>query len=476
MMTAHRMTRLIDKVGSPMIFAAYIATGCGADQSRGSPASPSLPGSGNVAVTITVDTLQRFQTMTGWEAIAQAGQEGSPGFSSWKNALYDQAVNDLGINRIRLETKPAMENPSDYYVRRLLGQDTSFRCERWLSVNDNNDPNVINPAGFHFSQIDSAVAEVVQPIRQRLSSRGEKLFVNLTYTAFLGQCGTMPPYVHADPAEYAEFILATFLHLKNSYGWVPDAVEMILEPDNISIWNNGRVIGQALVATAARLAAAGFRPLYIAPSTADLGHGLGYLNDLYSVPGVDKVLGQLAYHRYGLTSPDRLAALAQAAAVHGASTAMLEHIGSSVDDLYNDLTVAQVSAWEQFTLAFPEEGDNGGKYYMIVADKPVMGDRTRYLRQYFHYVRFGARRVAATSNNGEVRPVAFQNVDGRMAVVMHVNGDFTIELAGLRAGTYGASITNKSSTGAELPESVVGTNGRLRITAPSDGVLTVYQK
>ncbi len=39
---------------------------------------------------------------------------------------------------------------------------------------------------------------------------------------------------------------------------------------------------------------------------------------------------------------------------------MLEHIGSGTDDLYKDLTVGNVSRWQQFTLAFPSTADNGG--------------------------------------------------------------------------------------------------------------------
>ena len=67
---------------------------------------------------------------------------------------------------------------------------------------------------------------------------------------------------------------------------------------------------------------------------------------------------------------------------------MLEHIDSDVEDLYKDLTIARVSAWQQYTIAYPT-ADNGAHYYSIINSAPVIGSRTPALRQYFRYVRMG---------------------------------------------------------------------------------------
>lgn len=428
----------------------------------------SLPPDGGPPI-VTIDTLARFQTMTGWEATAQAGQA-DPRFPAFRNSLFDQAANDLGINRIRIPIHPGAENPVDFG-----GVDeSSDRCPRWNTVNDNDDPRVINPAGFHFKTLDSTVVSVVLPMRQRLEARGERLFLNLNYTAFLNQCPP-PLYVHADPAEYAEFILATFLHLKERFGFVPDAVEMILEPDNVAAWQDGTLIGKAIVATADRLAAAGFRPIFIAPSTSDLGRALSYLNDIYRVPGVQSLLKEISYHRYGGASQENLAALAERAKTVGARTAMLEHIGSGVEDLYADLTIGQVSAWQQYTLAFPAP-DNGAHYFRIVDGRIVTGDRTRYLRQYFHYVRMGAQRVGAQSTTSSVRAVAFENPNHGLVVVVHADRFGSVEVRGLRPGNYGVSATTSSKTSAELGDQIAGSTGTLTFTAPAAGVMTVYSK
>src|SRR5688500_4925376 len=139
------------------------------------------PGNAGRAI-VTIDTLARFQTMTGWEATAQSGQA-DPRFEEFKNSLFDQAANALGINRLRLEIFAGAENPVDYTVSKA----TTPRCARWLTVNDNDDPQVINPAGFHFSALDSSVVRVVLPMRQRLGAGGERLFGNLNDVAFLRQ-------------------------------------------------------------------------------------------------------------------------------------------------------------------------------------------------------------------------------------------------------------------------------------------------
>lgn len=69
--------------------------------------------------TITIDPSVSYQTMVGWEAVAQAGQIAevgtvtnrsnvNPAFPNYKNPLFDSAVNDLGLNRLRLELRSGL--------------------------------------------------------------------------------------------------------------------------------------------------------------------------------------------------------------------------------------------------------------------------------------------------------------------------------------------------------------------------------
>ena len=454
-----------------IVATAVLAVGCGRSDKLPLPESPPAPPPpspppGPVDATVSVDTTQHFQTMTGWEATAQAGQE-DPGFGGWQTQLLDLAANDLGINRLRVEVTSGAENPADNYALSRAGQ-VNWQSVRYQAVNDNDDPNVINPAGFHFSQVDLEVESIVLPLRLRLQARGEHLYLNLNYVSF-NQGGL----IHGNAAEYAEFLLALFVHLRDRYGVVPDAVEVILEPDNGTIWN-GSSIGAAIVAAGQRLAAAGFHPEFIGPSVTNMGNTVPYLDNMLQAPGASGYLKEIAYHRYGGVSETNLQAIASRGAERGLRTAMLEHIGADVEELYDDLTVGQVSAWQQFTLAFPTT-DNGGQYYVISGGVPVIGSRTVGLRQYFHYVRAGAIRVGAASDHADlVRPVAFENVGNAPLVVLHMARAGTVALRGMRPGQYG--VTTSDSAHPTLTAVTAASDGSLTVNVPSAAIVTVFSK
>jgi len=454
---------------------ALLGVACSSSDSGILPSPPPPPG---VMATVTVDTLSRFQVMTGWEATAEASISNA-GFPQWKNQLFALAAGDLGLNRLRLEVRNGAENPVDNYAELLAGRldNSTWRCKRYTTINDNSDPNVMAPSGFHFSELDEKVESLVLPMKQQLEAQGESLVLSLNYTAFLNQCNPQPPYPHANAEEYAEFILAVVLHLQQKYALVPNVVEVILEPDNTgasSPWN-GEAIGRAIVATGQRLSAAGFHPKFTAPSTENMGAAVAYFDALIRVPGVLPFLGEIAYHRYGGVSDANLVALADRARTNGIKTAMLEHIGSGVEDLYKDLLLGRASAWQQFTLLFPQ-ADDGAQYLVLSNGQPVLASRSRYLRQYFRYIRLGAQRVGAGSDNAEVRPLAFVNQDGRSAVVIHTTRAGSVFVRGLRPGTYGASVTTQSATGTELGDQVVGVSRTITVLAPAASVLTVYRK
>ena len=134
---------------------------------------------------ITVDASKTYQVMSGWEATAQAGQDDSPAFANYRDQLLDKAV-ELGINRLRLECRSGLENPHDRWAENRGGKLTEkqFHDLRYEAVNDNDDPFVINWSGFQFSHLDYAIDNVVLPLKQRLASKGERLFVNVNYVDF----------------------------------------------------------------------------------------------------------------------------------------------------------------------------------------------------------------------------------------------------------------------------------------------------
>lgn len=418
--------------------------------------------------------------MLGWEATAQAGQVAFKDlFPRYKDALFDTVVNDLGINRIRLEIQSGIENPVDYFTPYYNDPNLNgaWRAHRYEIINDNNDPLVINPDGFHFAPVDQTIDTVVLALKQRVEARGEKLYINLNYVDFGSSA-----YEHKDhPEEYAEFMLATFLHLRDKYGWTPDAIEISLEADNAQ-WS-GTQLGQAIVATGDRLKANGFNPAFVAPSATNMGNAIKLFDELIQVPRVSEYISEMSYHRYIGVSDENLQAIGKRALQYGIQAAHLELIGANFQDLHKDLTLGRNSSWAQYTIAWlsGHGTDDGGKYYIVDERDPnrlpvQAGSRTGYLRQYFKYVRRGAVRIEAKSNNPTFEPLAFVNADCRQTVIVKAAADGNFQIQGLPAGSYGVKYTTDAQSGVDNPDVTITAGQPLVAAIPAAGVITIYAK
>ena len=80
-----------------LLLALCLVPGCSVQPGDGDPLPPPPPPAPpgplppppppeTVTATITVDTTTRFQTMSGWEAVTQSGQD-EPGFAGWQQQL-----------------------------------------------------------------------------------------------------------------------------------------------------------------------------------------------------------------------------------------------------------------------------------------------------------------------------------------------------------------------------------------------------
>lgn len=451
--------------------------------------------------TISLNPLVTYQTISGWEASSQSceldcsldatGKYNASYFNAYKNTLFDDAVNNLGINRVRLEVNSGGENPTEWFAQYLYGigyysplppgQPTidyaTWRTKRYEIINDNNDPNTIDPNGFYFDVLDIHIDNVILPLKQRIEVNGEKLYINLIYVDF----GASTFEHKNNLAEYAEFMLAVFQHMQTKYGFVPDAVEMILEPDIGSVSWSATQIGNAIVAAGNRLAANGFHPEFIAPSTTSMANAPTFFDTIIGIAGVSQYLKEISYHRYGGVSDANLQAIASRGQQNGMRTSMLEHIGSGYQDLHKDLTMGRNSAWQQFTLAY-SGADDGGAYYKIDTTNPAnplvnMGSRTKFLRQYFKFIRSGAVRIEATSSNlSSFEPVAFINADGKYVVVVKANIGNSFTVQNLPAGTYGIKYTTSSQYNIDNPDQTITAGQSLTTNIPAIGVITIYGK
>ncbi len=422
---------------------------------------------------ITLDPSQRYQTIVGWEATAQAGQDFAS-YPSYRDKLISDAVNELGITRIRLELRSGLENPTDSF--RLLSSgsmtESQFKTVRYEILNDNDDPFLINEAGFQFSHLDQVIDQIIVPMQRLLKERGEKLDVNLNYVDF----GSSAFEHKNNPEEYAEFILAAFLHLKAKYGFVPDTVELVLEPDTDNADWSAKQVAQAAVATAKRLKANGFEPAFIAPSTTNAAKALDYIDEIATTNGAMDGIVEFSYHRYWGVSEKVLTEIGERGRRYGKRTSMLEWIGADQNTLHEDLKLANVSAWQQYTLAY-SGSDDGGAYYKVESEdsdsKITMGSRTQYLRQYFNCVERGAVRVAASTSNADLDPVAFQNSTGNFSVVIKADSAGTVTIRGLSPHVYSLSYATEDEPDVRFMDSGLDANGELTVTIPDAGVLSI---
>lgn len=424
--------------------------------------------------TIRIDPTVRFQTMKGWEAVAQAGQvECSPtAFTHYRDRVFDMAVDDLGINRLRLEILSGAENRVDHFIRHIDGKITfdEWAKTRYEVVNDDPDPRSARESGFAFAAFDHSVETVVLPMKQRLDARGERLYINLCYVDFAKKDHPQ----RTDPEEYAELIAKTFDHLKERYELVPDALEIILEPD-VAGWETEQ-IGRAAVAASDRLARAGFHPQIIAPSNTNMTSALEAFDQLMQMPKVADRITDLSYHRYAGVSSDALRGIGLRAEKRGVRTAMLEHIGAGHETLFEDLTVGRNSAWAQFALAFC--GRANGAYLRAGGDPKhptvELKDHARYLPQYFRHVRLNAVRYGATSKRKSLAPLAFFNTSGKWTVIVEASGAEKFSIGGLPPGRYGTYYTTEEERAVERPASTLKEGEALEVAIPDRGVITVY--
>jgi hypothetical protein len=396
-----------------------------------------------------------------WEGVAAGGPV------NWSNITDAQiaqavaiAVNDLNFTRARLEIHNGAE-----------GSSVASNPARYTPVNDNADPNVLDITKFDFSFLDHAIDRIVLPLRQAAQQAGKTLYTDLRYVDHIANT----PFEHwRDPAEYGEFMLAVFTHMRDRYGFVPDSINVVNEPDNFTDYaGQGDKIGRMIVAAATRLQAAGFAvPAFAAPSVAAMANAPGLFDGIGTVPGAMARLTELSYHRYNSTAdPNEILSRAWAS---GKRTAMLEKwdADGNAAMLVRDLTEVWASAWEQSQFI-----DNSGcQFNQILAVINGVVDycpNTRLIRQYTKHVHPGAQRIGAVGT-GAVQPVAFVNTDGSYVVVVKGSGPFTV--SGLPPGAYGQFYSTASAFNVQLPDVLMTLGGLLSASLPEEGVLTIHSR
>jgi hypothetical protein len=410
---------------------------------------------------VTIDPSRRYQTIAGWEATTNFHEDIGRLSPQDTEHLLRTAVEKAGITRLRLPIRNGVEGPRgifDAYARG--GSYEDWRKRRYLVSNDNANPQVINWAGFDFSFIDRNVEMAVLPMQRILAGRGERLVVNVSYVAFVkGQHN-----LHEDPEEYAEFALATMLHLRDKYGLEPDIWEVILEPDLAGRWS-GRRIGETIVATSRRFAEHGIRVGFAAPSTTSMATASRYFDDMLEVEGALPHLKELSYHRYRGVSRKALAKLTERSARYHVPISMLElWFGRAGPDvLFEDLEAGAV-AFQNRVLA--------GLFVDARKGNLTLNKDARYNGAVFRAVRPGAVRVGTTSSSAALKALAFQRPRRGFVAALRATSAGNVVIRGLPAGEY----VVRTVTEAVETERVVAARGpsaHLRVAIGEPAVVVI---
>jgi len=405
-------------------------------------------------VNVTLDPAVQYQTIRGWGAAS-----GSPSWASplLREAVVHEAVNELGLTRLRLELPSG--NRSD--------------TKPWEQPNDDWDALHINWPGFNTADMNERVTEMVLPFKRAVEANGEPFNLYVSPSLFDGgSSGAAPTWLLNNPGEYAEFALAVLLYLKDTHGIEADYYCILNEAGNNNPFN-ASVVAEMIKALGPRLQAAGLSTTIQFPESVNAQTAWSsYIQNVQGDDDVWRYIGCLSYHLYGTNDPYR-SQIGSLGASLGLPTAQTEFMDLTMNHLYDDLTLGRVSYWEIYGL---------GQCLQWNPDNTSFSRIRQYwsFRQVMHFVRPGAVRIGAVSSDSNLRVLAFAR-DGRTtAVLINGSGSRAANLVNLPVGTYGVCQSVGGGACQELglqavaaPQGTVET-GALPVTVPSNAVLTVY--
>ena len=405
-------------------------------------------------VDVTLNPAVQYQTILGWGASASSPSWASP---LLREAIIQEAVNELGLTRLRLELPSG--NRSDTIA--------------WERQNDDWDPMNINWPAFSTADTDERITQMVIPFKRAVEANGEPFNIYVSPSFFNGgSSGAAPEWLLNNPGEYAEFALAFLLNLRDVHGIEADFYCILNEAGNNNPFN-ASVVAEMIKTLGPRLQAAGLSTTIQFPES--ISAQTAWNNYIQKVQGDDEMwqyVGCLSYHLYGTNDPYR-SYIGNLGESVNLPTAQTEFMNLTMNHLYDDLTLGRVSYWEIYGLAQCLEWNLTNTSF----------NRIRQywnFRQVMHFVRPGAVRIEALSSDTNLRTLAFSR-DGEMTIVLiNGSGSRAANILNLPIGTYGVCQSVGSGVYRELGLQVVaatrGTSptGTLAVTVPSNTVMTIY--
>jgi len=402
------------------------------------------------AADVVLDSSQTFQTIVGW---GHGG--GILGFTAWPTAMLD----------------PSVADPVSYQYLDYLIDDTGLTGSRTWEVGprvdgtgmDHGDCDAIDWNLFQSDTFSAADAKYLLYFQNRIIAEGYQpsFYSSPSYPS---HATGVRPWVMNHPGERAQQIWASALYLKKTYGININYAVIYNEP-SIPF----TILADDAKALGPRFAAQGLstRVQYaeaVAPQT-DWNYITPVLNDADLWPWV----GRISYHTYGTADPYRTY-LRDFAKSKGLTTAQTEMGNPTFDDLYSDLTLGGVSYWEVAYSGNATLTPNPGLTSFTPAAHYFR------LRQLLHYVRPGAVRISALSNDPAIHVLAFTANGATTTVIENTAASVqTVTLNGLPPGVYGLS-QSAGKPFQELGLHTVGANGSLILNNVPGGsnVATLY--
>jgi hypothetical protein len=408
--------------------------------------------------TIAINPSQRHQVFHSWgAAVLQTISDYSSLTAADWNAVLTTAVTDLNIMRVRLEVPSGVEGPHG---------------SKYASVNDNRNPNDLNAAGFNWSSVDWQIDNVLRPFREKVVAAGKAPYIYLQYVDF----GPSRFEHYENPREYAELMLAVFQHMQSKYGFVPEAISVMLEPNDVSGWTP-QALAASIKATATRLQAAGFAvPEFIAPETSNMDAFQSYVDQLMADSQAGALIKEFSYHRYGGNTDANMAQITARAVKHGKRTSMLEFWTEHLNyqRVQEDLVLGRNSGWDQGV--FADNFSCQSSHLMRVSNGVVsLCPNTKVNQHFFQNIRAGAQRIGASAQETWLKPSAWINSDGSYAVLIVAESAGKFSVGPLPAGTYKVRYAEAGGTQAttNLPDVRLSSPGYISTTMPTVGLFVI---
>jgi O-glycosyl hydrolase len=394
-------------------------------------AGPAPSAAGDGAAVITVDPATHYQTMQGFGASVRVFDDPLVTLTSDpvtkrgtavpsdidQNVIFDALYTDAGLTRIRFL-------PSD-----------GGGIE---PVNDNADPAVADLSKFDFSwkNGDSQIGYMPGLVRRGVST---------WFASPLSLENWMTP---ANPAEYAEWAIVMLRHWKDR-GYEMPYFSLENEPGSGAGGSlSGAYLRDVTKLLGARIKAEGLKTKIVVPDDVSPTEAYARLQVILADADARQYVGAIAYHFYVRADADKITQLATQYGIPiwmtDFATADDDWLGwaTAMHELIADHGVSAVD----YKWAFFGDYDHAQLVRLVVTN----GAYTRFVRtpqyyvtgQYSRFVRPGAIRVAATSNDPTVLATAF--VDGTKLIVVVTNvgnpGDFFERRARIELGSGGPCV------------------------------------